>query len=86
MTPPRWRSVCACFCLRAICSRSRRFCSSRLRFSASLACLASARFWAREGFGASGVSSSASGAPTAIPASTASTSATSPETPTWVSC
>ena len=86
MTPPRWRSVGGLFLLLASCSRSRRFCSSRLRFSASLA--PSPRRAARPGSacGASGVSRSASEAPAAIPASTASISATSPETGTWVSC
>jgi hypothetical protein len=63
MTPPRWRVALACFCLRASCSLSWRFCSARRFFSASLRRLSSARRSAREDFGASGVSSSPSGAP-----------------------
>src|SRR4249919_2151326 len=43
IAPPRVRSPAACFCLRSSCSRSRRFCSSRLRFSFSFSAFASAR-------------------------------------------
>ena len=87
MTPPRWRSAVACFCLRASCSRSWRFCSARLR-SSPLPCGASPRRGARSGraWARPGSPGSASGAPAAIPASTASISAMSPETGTWVSC
>jgi hypothetical protein len=80
MTPPRWaRSALACFCFFSTCCASRRLRSSTWRRSASFCDFASARRSAREGFGASGVSSSASEAPAAIPASTASISAMSPE-------
>ena len=87
MTPPRWRSACACFCFLASCSRSRRFCSSRLRFSASLRAFASARRSARRGLRrVGGLELRSRGRRRRSRPRPPRSRRSSPETGTWVSC